>query len=136
MIKARIIAIAAVAALGTGGVAYAATSPAVSAQHTATSGKAPVTVPGSGVKKGAKLPAGARIVYRDVTLSKGQKVKLSLKAPAGKTIRGLAVRDDDKVGFALVGPASYVGKQNVTVRAYTAPKADGSETGRIYALVR
>jgi hypothetical protein len=124
-----------VAVLASAGVATAAEAPVVSAQKTAT-GKAPVTVPGTGLKKGQSLPKGARIVYRDVTLEGSQKVRLTLKAPAGKQLRGLATRDGDKVGFAVVQKGSYVGQTKVQVRAFAAPKADGGVTGRIYALAR
>ncbi|HEY3190933.1 MAG TPA: hypothetical protein VGJ70_25805 [Solirubrobacteraceae bacterium] len=131
----RIIASAAVAALASAGVATAAEAPTVSAQKTMAGKTAPLTIPGTGVKKGARLPAGARIVYRDVTLTKGQKPTLTLRAPAGKRLRGLAPTEGG-VGFVVVRPASYTGKRAVTVRAYAAPKATGEVTGRIYALAR
>lgn len=136
MTRNRLITTAsAVALLGSAGVATAAEAPVVSAQRTVT-GTAPVTVPGTGVKKGERLPKGARIVFRDVTLEGDQEVRLTLKAPAGKKLRGLATREGDEVGFVVVRKGSYVGRSKVQVRAYAAPKAEGEATGRIYALVR
>ena len=92
-------------------------------------------MPGTGVHAGDKLPAGARLIYREVELSKGQTPKLTLTAPAGKTLAGLA--DASKtVGVTLVTPKDYPGKRSVTVRAWAAPKASGRVHGRIYALVK
>jgi hypothetical protein len=137
MTPIRTIAATAVALVATAGVAAAAEAPAVSSQHTSASRFAPVTVPGTGVHKGARLPSGARIVYRDVTLTKGQQIRLQVHAPKGKTLRGLAVRDRDAVGFVVVSKGNYAGRKDVTVRAYSAKGAgDGDLTGRIYALVR
>jgi hypothetical protein len=137
MTPIRTLAATAVALVATAGVATAAEAPAVSSQHTSASRFAPVTVPGTGVHKGARLPSGARIVYRDVTLTKGQEVRLQVHASSGKTLRGLAVRDKDAVGFVVVSKGNYAGRKAVTVRAYSAKGAgDGDLTGRIYALVR
>jgi hypothetical protein len=129
-------AILAAAALGTATVATAAEAPVVSKQRTLTTHTAPVTIPGTGVKKGEKLPAGARIVARTVTLEGEQTVRFNLKAPKGKTLRGLAVRDSQDVGFAVASKGSYVGHTAVTVRAYLDPKADGESKGVVYALAR
>jgi hypothetical protein len=85
--------------------------------------------------RGDTLPAGARLVYRIVTLSRGQKPEVTLKAPAGKTLRGLAT-GGAHVGFTLVRPSDYVGKRSVVVRAFHGPKGGDRATGRIYALVR
>jgi hypothetical protein len=130
----QIILTTAVAVLVSAGVASAADAPVISAQHTHT-GTAPVSVPGTGVHRGDKLPAGAKLVYRTVTLSRGQKPEVTLTAPAGKTVRGLAV-SEGKVGFVVVRPRDYVGKRKVTVRSFLAPKAGDRESGRIYALIR
>jgi len=136
MSKSRTIATAAIAALATAGVATAAETAQISSQHTAKSRFAALTIPGTGVKKGARLPSGARIVYRDVTLEKGQEPKLSIRAPKGKTVRGLAQAEGKKVGFVVLTKGSYAGHKQVQVRAYVDGKAAGEQTGRIYALVR
>jgi hypothetical protein len=129
----RILLATAVAALVGGvGIADAADTPVISAQHSVT-GTSPVSIPGTGVKRGAKLPAGSRVIYRSVRLAKGQEPHVTLTAPSGKALRGLA--DSGKVGFVLVGPKDYPGKAKVVVKAFSAPKVTGDATGKIYALV-
>jgi hypothetical protein len=135
-ITRKLTAATAVAALAATGVAGAAEAPVVSAQKTFAGRTAPATIPGTGVKKGATLPRGARIVYRDVTLEGKQTVRLTIKAPAGKRLRGLVPKERSDVGFVVVDKGSYVGKTKVTVRAYANPSADGEVTGRIYGLAR
>ncbi len=132
----KITAATALLALAGSGVAAAADAPVVGAQHSSTAKTAPVTIPGTGIKKGQKLPRGARIVFRDVTLEGTQTAKLSLRAPAGKTIRALAPREGGDIGFVVTTKSSYVGRASVALRAYTNPKADGEVTGRIYGLAR
>ena len=136
MSKSRTLAVAAVAALATTGIAAAAETAKVSSQHTAKSRFAALTIPGTGFKKGERLSSGTRIVFRTVTLEKGQSATLTLRAPKGKTLRGLAQREGGKVGFVVVDKGSYVGRKQVKVRAYVAKGAEGEQTGRIYALVR
>jgi hypothetical protein len=131
----KLLLATATAALAVGGVATAASAPTITAQHTLSVRTAPVTIPGTGVHKGDRLSRGARIVYRDVTLSGSQQPRTTLTAPRGKTLRGLAPRESDEVGFAVVDKGSYVGHRRVRVRAYLDPRADEG-TGRIYALVR
>ena len=128
-------AAAAAAALGLTGVADAADAPVVGAQGTLPNVKAPVTFPGTGVHKGERLPSGARVVFRDVTLEDDQEARLTLRAPSGKTLRGVGVREAEHVGFANAG-GSYVGKRTVKLRAYLDPRAEGEQTGRVYALTR
>src|SRR5689334_25439903 len=82
-IRKLLIATTTAAVLASGGAAAAADAPIVSAQHTVT-GRAPLTVPGTGVKAGITLPTGARLVYRRVTIERGQPARLVLRAPAGK----------------------------------------------------
>jgi hypothetical protein len=136
-ITRKLTAATAVLALAGSSVAAAADAPIVGAQKTSSAKTAPTTIPGTGVKKGERLPRGARLVYRDVTLEGKQSVKrLVLRAPSGKTIRGLAVRDGDEVGFAVTDKGSYVGRRQVAVRAFVNPRAAGEQTGRIYGLVR
>src|SRR4051794_16770336 len=103
-----ITATAAVATVAASGVATAATAPVVSKEQTATATKAPVAI--AGVKKGARLPSGDKLVFRVVTLSKGQKVSVTLAAPSGKALRGLA--KTGKITFAVVSPKSFAGKRS------------------------
>ena len=135
--RTRTIAIAtAVAALASTGAAAAADAPVVSAQKTSSAKTAPLTIAGTGVKKGATLPKGARVIYRDVTLEGTQKVLLTIRAPKGKTLRGLMPTEGSHVGFVVVEPTRYSGKRSVRLRAFGDDKAAGEVTGRIYALVR
>ncbi len=134
----RITAATAALALAGSGVAAAADAPVVSAQKTSSAKFAPMTIPGTGVKKGDRLPRGAQLVYRDVTLEGKQKVaRVVIRAPKGKTIRGLAVRDRDQVGFVVTDEGNYVGRRQVASRAYLNGRAPaGEHTGRVYGLVR
>jgi hypothetical protein len=128
----RVITATAVATLATSGVATAARAPVVSKERTFTGTKAPVAI--AGVKKGARLPSGDRIVLRSVTLSKGQKVSVTLTALSGKRLRGLA--KSGKITFTVLSPKKFTGKRSVKMRVSPAAKATGRTTGRIYALVR
>jgi hypothetical protein len=127
---------AAAAVLASSGVAAAA-SPVISKEVVSTRTIAPLTIPGTGVKSGARLPRGARLIFRAVTLEKGQRVSLTLRAPARTTLRGLAPSDVRAISFAVTRPRNYVGRSAVTVRAQVAPHAGGGEhSARIWALVR
>jgi hypothetical protein len=133
-ITSKFAAATTVALLAGSGVAAAADAPVVSAQHTASVTRAPLTIPGTGIKKGERLPSGARLIYRDVTLEGKQTVTLTLRAPSGKRLRGLA--DESDVGFATVGKGAYSGHKQVKVRTFANKNVAGEVTGRIYGLVR
>lgn len=136
-ITRKLTAATAALALAGSGVAAAADAPIVGAQKTSPAKTAPMTIPGTGVKKGDRLPRGARLIYRDVTLEGKQTAgRVVLRAPAGKTIRGLAVRDRDQVGFVVTDEGNYVGRRQVASRAFVNPRVAGEQTGRIYGLVR
>src|SRR4051794_31319948 len=128
--------IAAVAALVAVDIGSAADAPAVSGQTTWASSYSPVTVPGTGLKQHAAIPKGARLVYRNVTISPGQKVTFRFTATGARKLRGLVPGTGQQVGFAVVKPYYYAGKTSVTVRAFTASKTGGRVTGRIYAYTR
>jgi len=66
-----------VALLTVSGVAVAAEAPVVSSQKTLAAKTAPVTIAGTKVKKGQRLPVGARIIYREVTLEGRQTTRLT-----------------------------------------------------------
>jgi hypothetical protein len=119
---------AAVAVMATSGVAAAASAPVVSKEKTVTGTKAPVAI--GSLKKGAKLPAGEKIVFRTVSLAKGQKASVTMTAPTGKTLRALA--KSGKVTFTVVSPKKFSGKRSVKLRVTATNKAKGT----IYALVR
>lgn len=132
----KITAATITALLASAGVATAADAPIVSKQHTSTAKSAPLTIPGSGLKKGDRLPSGARLVYRNVTLEGDQTATFNIKAIHGKRLRGLATKEGQDVGFMVVNRRDYAGKTKVQVRAYANPNADGEVEGRIYGLVR
>jgi hypothetical protein len=120
--------------LASAGTAVAAEAPVVSSHKTLRAKTAPVTVAGTQIKTGQRLPQGARIVYRDVTLEGRQTVRLVLRAPAGQAIGGL--EPAGRVGFAVVDTGDYVGRTKVRVRAFTERGVAGAVSGRIYALAR
>lgn len=130
--------LAAVAAFIAVDIGSASESATVSGQTPWEQAKSPVTVPGTGLRKGATIPSGARLVYRDVSVSRGQQPRFAFKATGGRKLRGLVPGDGTatRVGFAVVRPDSYAGKTQVLVRAFAAPKAVGRVTGRIYAYTR
>ena len=124
------------AILASAGVATAADAPIVSKQHTSPAKTAPMEIPGTGLQRGDRLPGGARLVYRNVTLEGDQTVRFNIKAPNGKRLRALATKEGQDVGFMVVDRRDYAGKTKVRVRAYANPNADGEVEGRIYGLVR
>ena len=135
-ISRKITAATAVLTIAASGVAAAADAPVVSSQQTSTSRTAPATIPGTGIAKGERLPSGARIVYRDVTLDARQTARLTLRAPAGKRIRALVPKEGSDVGFVVTTKGDYSGRREVALRAYKNPKASGEVSGRIYGLAR
>jgi hypothetical protein len=128
MHKLRISTLTAVVAvLATAGVATAATAPVVSKQRTFSGTKAPVAI--GGVKKGATLPSGDKIVLRTVAFStKGQATTVTLTAPKGKTFQALA--HSGKVAIKLTSPKSIKGAKSAKVHATSTAKG----TGTVYAL--
>ncbi|HEY5196817.1 MAG TPA: hypothetical protein VIJ51_07305 [Solirubrobacteraceae bacterium] len=145
-IATKLGAAGAAIAIATAGVAAATPAPIVGAQRTWTGATAPLTIAGTGLHKGDRIPRRDRIVYRDVTLGGRRVVNFTIKAPAGKTIRGvmpaeLAARP--LVDFLVTNvkprgrPASaryYPGGTRVTLRAREYPAGGAEITGRIYAL--
>ena len=122
-------------ALAAGGVAAAADSPVVSKQRW-IAGTALADFPGTGFEQGEWLGSKAKMVYRDVTLERGQKVRVTLRALKGQKIRALGATEDPKIVITAVDD-DYAGKRSVTVRATVARGAgDGEVTQRIYALSR
>jgi phage-related tail protein len=66
-------------AVAAGAQAGAAQAPEVGAQKTLTAGKvAPVTIPGTGLKKGMKLKSGQKLVFRAIALGDSKTVRFTL----------------------------------------------------------
>ncbi|HEY7620454.1 MAG TPA: hypothetical protein VH834_11815 [Solirubrobacteraceae bacterium] len=131
MSKYRLIPATAVAVLlATGGVATAATKPVVTKEQTRTATTAPVAI--GSVKKGARLPKGDKIVFRKVTISKGQKASVTMTAPKGMTLQALAHSGT----ITWKAPKSLKGKRSVKLTVTSAKHAKGTVSGDVYALVR
>lgn len=124
------------AILASAGVATAADAPIISKQHTSPAKTVPMEIPGTGLQRGDRLPSGARLVYRNVTLEGDQTARFNIRAPKGKRVRALATKEGQDVGFMVVDRRSYAGRTKVRVRAYANPNAAGEVQGRIYGLVR
>ncbi len=135
-IHRRIATATAVAALAATGVAGAAEAPIVGEQGTLSVTRAPVTFPGTGVQKGERLPRGARVVFRDVTVEGDQQANLRLRAAKGRTLRGLGIREGAQLGIVVPQNHRYVGRRAVQLRAFAAPDAEGEVASRVYALTR
>ena len=135
MFRKTLLTTTAITVLASAGIAGAADAPVVSEQQF-IAGKAPVTVPGTGVQKGEWLGKRSVLVYRTVTLEGDQRTKLTLSARKGQKIRGLATAQGTQISFQPVD-RDYAGDRKVVVRAAVAPTAeDGEVTARIYALSR
>ena len=128
--------LAAIAALVAVDIGSAAGSATVSGQTAWNGSSSPVTVPGTGLKQGATIPAGARLVYRNVTVAPGNKVTFRMRATNGRKLRGLVPASGRLLGLVVVKPYHYAGTTSVTVRAFASSKAVGQVTGRIYAYTR
>jgi len=135
-ITRKLTAVTALLALAGSGVAAAADAPIVSAQKTSASHYAPVLIPGTGIKKGERLPEGAKVVYRDITMTAKQEVTITLRAPDGTRIRALAERHDRHVGFSVTNAHSPYGRKHATLRVWAERDMPDEVTERIYALVR
>jgi hypothetical protein len=125
---------AATTALGATGVATAADAPVVSKQSW-IAGAALADFPGTGLKKGDWIGSKAVMVYRRVTLERGQSVRLTLRARKGQRIRALGAVQNRKLSVVALTD-DYAGKRSVTVRARVRRGVDGEVSERIYALSR
>ncbi len=135
-ITRKLTAATAVFAIAATGVAAAADAPTVSSQKTSASRYAPVLIPGTGIKKGEALPKGAKVVYRDVKITAGQEVTITLRAPEGKRVKALAERDTRHVGFGVLGRSPYYGRKSITVKVFAERDMPREVTERVYALAR
>lgn len=99
------------------GPAAAADAPVVSAQKTWTGAKTPVSVAGNHLHRGARIPKGAVLVYREVTVTGGTaKRRAVLTLPRGKKLTGIAISEGSDVEILLSkSQRHYVGKRRVTI---------------------
>lgn len=129
------VAAATVPAVAAGAQAGAAQAPEVGAQKTLTAGRtAPVTIPGTGLKKGMKLKSGQKLVSRTIAMGDSTTVRFTLSCgTAGLRLEGLGYAEGGKARFNLDGSSDYVGKRSVKPRA-DAPKGVADAHGTMYAL--
>lgn len=115
--------------------AGAAQAPDVGAQKTLTAGAvSPITVPGTGLRKGQKLKKGQKLVSRTVALGDAKTARFTLSCgTAGSRLKGLGYADGGQARFNIEGSSNYVGKRSVRLRA-DAPKDAGDARGTMYAL--
>ena len=133
--RSQIITAAAVAALASTGIATAADAPEVSRQSW-IAGAALVDIPGTGIQQGEWMGSKAKLVYRDVTLERGQRATFNLRAAKGLKVRAVAVPEGQQVSIKVLD-RDYAGEQVVRVQATVAPGAgDGEVTGRVYAYTK
>ena len=100
--------------------------------------RAPVTIPGTDLRRGDTLADGEFLVRRLTEVRGGTTRVVTLRCPAGTRNRGLGVFETaNKVGFSAVS-RNYVGRANVRVRAYAAPgvNKDAPARASIFALCR
>jgi hypothetical protein len=90
--------------------------------------RSPVTIPGSGVDRGEALSDGQVLVRRRVDVRAGRRRLVTLRCPGGTTHAGLGVFEGARIGFGVIDPGSYVGRQTVRLRAFAAP---GTPRGRL-----
>lgn len=111
----------------------AAQAPDVGPVKTLTAGKkAPVTIPGTGLKKGMTIKKGTKVVSRAVTVADGETVRFTLSCgKGGSTFMGLGTGGE--AIFNLDQRASYVGRRSVRLKADTA-RATGDSAGVMYGL--
>ncbi|MEV4422417.1 hypothetical protein AB0L40_20940 [Patulibacter sp. NPDC049589] len=104
-------------------------APVVGAQKTWTGAKAPVSVPGNHLHRGDRIPKGAVLVYREVTVSGGTaKRRVVLTLPRGKGLTGIAVSESSDVEIRVAKDQTrYSGKRRVTIVA----AAHENHSGRI-----
>jgi hypothetical protein len=100
--------------------------------------RAPVTIPGTDLRRGDTLVDGEFLVRRLTEVRAGTPRIVILRCPRGTRNRGLGVFETaNKVGFAAVS-RNYVGRASIRVRAFAAPGVDEGALARasIFAFCR
>jgi len=105
-------------------VALAASTPASADSTTLLRppATAPVTIPGSTLEQGDALTNGQVLMRRMVDVRAGRPRLVTLTCPAGTRHAGLGIFDDARVGFAVIGRGSYLGRRTLRLHAFAAPK--------------
>jgi hypothetical protein len=139
-------AVLAIAGSGAGGAATGATATttATASPNTPLIGPprildthiAPLTIPGTGVHRGARLPSGAELIYRQITIAGGESGHFTMQAPAGKRFLGAMFTNDPPIDVRIDNRTNYAGHTKVWVSVTIRPRSAGVATGRLYGLVR
>jgi hypothetical protein len=98
--------------------------------------RSPVTIPGSGVKRGDRLARGEVLVRRLTSAVGGRRRIITLRCPSGTRHAGLGTFDASRIGFGVVDRGSYIGRRSVRVRVTAPPgtKAGAVVRASIFAL--
>lgn len=97
---------------------------------------APLTIPGTGVHRGARLPSGAELIYLQITIAGGESGHFTMQAPAGKRFLGVMFTDDPPIDVRIDNRTNYAGHTKVWVSVTIRPRTSALATGRLYGLVR
>ena len=90
--------------------------------------KSPVTIPGSGVKRGDRLARGQVLVRRLTSAIGGRRRVITLRCPSGTTHAGLGTFEGGRIAFGVVDRGSYIGRRTVRVRVIAPP---GTKRGAV-----
>jgi hypothetical protein len=128
---------AALASLAFAATAAAAEAPTLGPVTIIKAGeKSPVAVAGNHLPPGGTIPKGTQLRRWPVTMHGASKAAVTLSCGPGGTQIGLALADNAKVAFAVVGGSGYY-HRTIEVHFYTAPHVnpDGAK-GHVYALCK
>ena len=97
--------------------------------------KTPVTIPGSGLKRGDRLGRGQLLLRRLTSATAGRRRVITLRCPSGTRHAGLGTFDASRIAFGVIG-GNYVGHRSVRVRVAAPPGTKRGATVRasIFAL--
>ena len=126
----------AVAALALGVAATPALAAETGAQQTVAKAgqKAPVTVGGTGLKKGSTLKSGQTMIKRITILDGREKASVTLTCAEGSALQGLASQDAGTFTWVVASKKSYVGKRSTKVNLFGKRKAGEDTHAAMYAV--
>lgn len=134
-VSRRIATLTTITALAAAGVATAADAPVIS-QQSDVAGAAPFTIPGTGIHEGEWMGSRSILAVKTVTLERGQRARVTLRATGKRRVVALATPEGQKVAVTAVD-SDYAGDRSVTARV-SVPKTagDGKHVGLVSALTR
>lgn len=118
-------------------VAAPAAAAEISTQRTVAEAgdKAPVTVGGTGLKKGSTLKQGQTMIARKFTLEGPEKASLVLKCANGSVLQG-AAGGDGEYTWVTASKSRYVGKRKVGIKLSGHAKPGEETLSAMYAVCR